>query len=97
MGVHPVISARRQQVFVECRSRSVGASMTDIPVGGPSTINGVLYQMLWCLFRTARLHVSECSVDDSSGQIARAALCLEPTLGAETCRKSWRIVGSSYN
>jgi len=55
--------------------------MSSVPVGGPSTINGVLYQILWCLFRTARLHVSECNLDRSSGEIARAVLRLEPELG----------------
>jgi len=55
--------------------------MATVPTGGPSTINGVLYQMLWCLLKTVRLHMSECLVDDDNGAITQAVVRLEPAGG----------------
>jgi len=55
--------------------------MCTTPAGGPSTINGVLYQMLWCLFRAARLHISNCTSDQNTREIMQATLRLEPSGG----------------
>lgn len=55
--------------------------MSSPPAGGPSTINGVLYQMLWCLFRAARLHISSLSLDVTGQEITQATLRLEPSGG----------------
>jgi hypothetical protein len=55
--------------------------MTNVPPGGPSTINGVLYQMLWTLLRTTRLHASGCIADEKTGQLTQATLRLEPSGG----------------
>lgn len=55
--------------------------MAKVPSGGSSTINGVLYQMLWTLLRTTRLHAKRCRVDDATGQVVRASLLLEPIGG----------------
>jgi hypothetical protein len=55
--------------------------MTSVPPGGPSTINGVLYQMLWTLLRTTNLHASHCIADEQTGQIKQATIRLEPTGG----------------
>jgi hypothetical protein len=52
-----------------------------VPAGGPSTINGVLYQMLWSLLRATKLHVSDCSTDSETGAPAKATLTLEPIGG----------------
>lgn len=64
----------------------------SIPPGGPSTIGGVIYQMLWCLLRLTqyevrRLHLSE------SGEIGGATLVLEPTGGGGDARE---LRGSKY-
>ena len=53
----------------------------SVPPGGPGTINGVLYQMLWSLFRSASLHVSGCTVAEDSGEITRGFIRLEPIGG----------------
>jgi hypothetical protein len=55
--------------------------MTNVPPGGPSAINGVLYQMLWTLLRTTHLHASGCVPDEQTGQITQATLRLEPSGG----------------
>ncbi len=52
-----------------------------VPAGGPSTINGVLYQMLWSLFRTTELHLLTCGINDQTGVIADAVVLLEPSGG----------------
>ncbi len=52
--------------------------MTTVPPGGPSTINGVFYQMLWTLLKTTRLHASGCIADQQPGQVTQATLRLEP-------------------
>lgn len=51
------------------------------PPGGPSTINGVLYQMLWSLLRTVDLYVSACQLDRTTGAVVSATICLEPVGG----------------
>jgi hypothetical protein len=52
-----------------------------IPAGGPATINGVLFQLLWSLLRAARLSLSECDRDEETGQLRSAILVLEPLGG----------------
>ena len=51
-----------------------------VPAGGPSTINGVLYQMLWSLLRTTELHISKCE-PDQNGVITNTVVLLEPIGG----------------
>ncbi len=67
--------------------------MTSVPPGGPSTINGVLYQMLWTLLKTTHLHASGCIADAQTGRITQSTLRLEPRGGGgdlqvigESCR-----------
>ena len=55
--------------------------MCSTPAGGPSTINGILYQMLWCLFRAARLHMSSLILDANGQEVTQATLRLEPSGG----------------
>ncbi len=52
------------------------------PPGGPSTITGVKYQMLWCLLRAVQMHVSTVTVDDTRG-MTHAGLLLEPRNGGD--------------
>jgi hypothetical protein len=54
--------------------------MAKVPPGGPATINGVLYQMLWSLLRAVKLQTRE-YVADAFGQPSRAILILEPIGG----------------
>ena len=54
---------------------------TAVSPGGASTINGVLYQMLWSLLRTVRLHLIDFGVDKESGKLLRVTLTLEPAGG----------------
>ncbi|WP_397570430.1 hypothetical protein [Schlesneria sp. T3-172] len=53
----------------------------SVPAGGPATINGILYQMLWSLLRAVRLYTLDCDKDSKSGSIQRALLVLEPLRG----------------
>jgi hypothetical protein len=55
--------------------------MTRVAPGGPSIINGVLYQILWTLLKTTQLHASACVADEQTGQITQATLRLEPVGG----------------
>ena len=69
------------QVFVEPWSiRSLSVRKRVSP-GGSSTINGVLYQMLWSLLRTTELYVTQCLKDAHSGEITKVILRLEPLQG----------------
>lgn len=54
-------------------SRSVAA-------GGPATINGILYQILWSLLRASRARVDGL-VADESGEPCEVTLTLEPIGG----------------
>lgn len=66
-----------------------------VPPGGPGTINGVLYQMLWTLLRTLELHARNCSTNERSGEIVGTTLILEPRGGGgdlQEIGKSGRIV-----
>ena len=66
--------------------------MASIPAGGPSTINGVLYQMLWALHRLGALTAFSPEVDDATGQLTDVTIVLNrPTEG--TTRKSKAIGG----
>jgi hypothetical protein len=55
--------------------------MTSPPSGGPATINGVLYQMLWSLLRALKMQVRECDRSPTDGAVERAVLVLEPREG----------------
>src|SRR5262245_3719099 len=57
--------------------------MSSVPAGGPSTINGVLYQMLWALHRLGTLTVRSSAVDDSTGQLTDVTIVLEPSDGGD--------------
>jgi hypothetical protein len=55
--------------------------MSAPPAGGPATINGIIYQMLWSLLRAVRLYTKECDKDPQNGSVQRALLILEPLKG----------------
>src|SRR5262245_6354838 len=55
--------------------------MTSPPAGGPATVNGVLYQMLWWLLRALKMHVLECKCSQTDNAIERAVLVVEPRGG----------------
>jgi hypothetical protein len=57
--------------------------MSAIPSGGPSTINGVLYQMLWALARVGFLSAQKPIIDSSSGELLEVTLTLEPIDGGD--------------
>ena len=61
--------------------------MTNVPPGGPSTINGVLYQMLHALWLWARLATQQ-RQDDNSGKPLDVTLILEPEDGGDQQRVS---------
>jgi len=50
--------------------------------GGPSTIWGVLYQMMWCLLHALRLRITGLS-RDAEGNITQVVLRLEPRDGGD--------------
>ena len=53
-----------------------------VPVGGASTINGIVYQMLWSLARTGKLQIvgiEKATEEEFSG----ATLVLEPASGGD--------------
>jgi hypothetical protein len=52
------------------------------PKGGASTINGVVYQMLWSLLRVGAMHASA-ELDPSTGEVTTATLILEPATGGD--------------
>lgn len=56
------------------------------PAGGPSTIGGVVYQMLWCLLRLTRYEVRRIDVDKDAA-IGTALLVLEPREGGGDARE----------
>jgi hypothetical protein len=51
------------------------------PAGGPATIYGVLYQMLWSLLRALKMNVRECHRSPTDNKIDSAILVLEPRGG----------------
>lgn len=57
-------------------------SRSGPPPGGPSTITGITYQMLWCLLRAVQMHVCAVTVDDTRG-MTHAVLRLEPRNGGD--------------
>jgi flagellar biosynthesis regulator FlaF len=69
--------------------------------GGPSTINGIMYQMLWSLLRAIRIHFDDTHFDDCGKQITRAVLRLEPPDGGDVqevgpiCRKVFQLKSRS--
>ncbi len=54
--------------------------MASVPPGGPATINGILYQMLWSLLRATKLQSRDYTLD-GLGQPIAAFLILEPVGG----------------
>lgn len=58
------------------------------PPGGPSTIQGILYQMAWCLLRTLRLHISDVLRSTTTNVITQAHLILEPPDGGDAIVQS---------
>jgi HEAT repeat protein len=55
--------------------------MMNIPPGGPATINGIIFQILWCLTETSRLHFEDSDLVPDSENFAHATLVLEPLGG----------------
>jgi hypothetical protein len=65
------------------------------PPGGPSTINGILYQMLWCLLRAVELYVEQPIVTDIAHGPTAVVLRLEPRDGGnvqELGNKTRRVI-----
>ena len=56
--------------------------MRKVSSGGPSTINGVRYQMLWSLLRTTELRILYCTKGEADGEIV-PVLRLEPVGGGD--------------
>jgi hypothetical protein len=56
-----------------------------VPAGGAANISGVIYQMLWCLLRTTRIHIADAVQNDSGDGIiaARLEMVLEPKDGGD--------------
>jgi hypothetical protein len=52
----------------------------SVPPGGPATINGILYQLLWTLLRLSRLRI-ESRVVDEVGEINEVIVTAEPLGG----------------
>lgn len=52
----------------------------SVPAGGPATINGVLYQLLWSLLRASRASIGSVSTD-AAGNVEQVLMTLEPTGG----------------
>ena len=57
-----------------------------VPAGGPATINGVVYQMLWSLLRATQLRIEGCRQDKNEDVIVEACLVLEPGGGGGDLR-----------
>jgi hypothetical protein len=75
---YPVILVKFDDM--QDRNRTIKES---VPApGGQSTINGVLYQMLWCLLRAVKLYVDQVALDPA-GQPNAAVLRLEPRSGGD--------------
>jgi hypothetical protein len=65
--------------------------MSKVPGGGPATINGILYQMLWSLMRAVRMGVKDPEIDEHNRPV-KALLILEPIGGGGDLQQ---IEGSS--
>lgn len=52
------------------------------PPGGPSTVWGILYQMLWCLLRALRVNMTGVE-EHGDGRIRKVVLRLEPRSGGD--------------
>jgi hypothetical protein len=55
--------------------------LSSPPRGGPATVNGIVYQMLWSLMRALSMHVRECDRSPGDNSVERAVLILEPRGG----------------
>ena len=60
----------------------MGPGMSVVPAGGPGTINGIVYQMLWAL-RTLGRFKSTTKLSPDGAEIAEAVLVLEPAKGGD--------------
>lgn len=67
-------------------------SRRSVHSGGPATINGILYQMLWSLLRTTTLEVNDPSINSDGDAIEAATLILEPSDGGDV-----RVQGSGLD
>ena len=63
-----------------------------VPAGGPATIYGILYQMLWCLLQAAKVHVEEFARIPETSIPDRARLVLEPEGGGGDIQQGPRVV-----
>jgi len=63
------------------------SAMTNVPPGGPSTISGILYQMLHALLAVGSLATQQ-RQDDNSGKPLDVTLILEPEDGGDQQRVS---------
>lgn len=55
--------------------------MTPVPPGGPSTVNGVLYQLLWALQALGGFSARSQSIE--AGELDKITLLLEPSNGGD--------------
>ncbi|MBC8135894.1 MAG: hypothetical protein H8F28_08425, partial [Fibrella sp.] len=54
-----------------------------VPAGGPATINGIIYQMLWTLLETTSIRLRNLATRVGGEEIARVTLVLEPSQGGD--------------
>jgi len=54
-----------------------------IPPGGPSTVNGILCQLLWTLLTAVRFKIIESDADPDRLSATRATLIVEPKDGGD--------------
>lgn len=57
-----------------------------ISAGGKSTINGVLFQMLWTLLNAVQMRVAECDANPETLTASSAFLIVEPVNGGDLAR-----------
>ncbi len=55
----------------------------SVPPGGSAMINGVIYQMLWCLLEASRMHVRQSNQGGEGEGLVQATLVLEPSSGGD--------------
>src|SRR5579871_5526013 len=55
--------------------------MSPSPAGGPATINGIVYQLLWSLLRSSQIHVERTDLSPDATSGTSVTLILEPVGG----------------